>query len=108
MTRQHPEGCDCSQCQRWRTQRVGDEVEPRLSRSDEHRMTKVVREVTDTERRDVVRAELDHLIAALSSADGITGRYGRVVAGDHRSSLRAVDHHTRRLQAALRDLRGYL
>lgn len=91
-----------------RTLKTRSESEPRISRSDEARITRGVREATDTERRDSIRAELAQLIAALSSADGLTNRYGRVVVGDHRSSLRAVDHHVRRLQAALRDLAGYL
>ncbi len=87
-----------------RTLKTRSESEPRLSRADESRITRSVRQATDVERRDVLRAELDHLLATLSAVEHLLDAYGRIVPGDHRSVVRLVDFHGRRLRAALSDL----
>lgn len=87
-----------------RTLRTRSESEPRLSRADESRITRSVRQATDVERRDVLRAELGHLLATLTAVEHTVDAYGRIIPGDHRSSLRSIEFHARRLGTALSDL----
>ena len=91
-----------------RTLKLRGQPEPRLSRHDEDDIADKARSATDREQRATLRADLKRLQTSLADVGQITTAYSGVVPGDHRGSLRAVNHHARRLRSVLDELLGRL
>lgn len=88
-----------------RTLGHGHHAEPRISRADEQQIADDCAHAAKHALRTELANRLQAADQALAQIDRIIAAYPRVVAGDHRSRLRAVTDHQRRLRTHLGALR---